>query len=255
MSNGLVSLTKQGELIILSLNRPARHNALVPELLACLLSVLQKDDCTNAGVVVMRAEGRTFSTGGDLLGFHQHRDAIADYAHQLVGLLNEVIIAVYCHPAPVICSVHGHVTGGALGLLLAADRVVMRRDAHITPWYTEIGFSPDGGWTAMLPAIIGRQATAHWLFSNSSYDAATCLALGLVHQLADRDCDGAALDWANKVANMRTGSVRQCRRLLNCDAEKLRRDLEAERKAFVVQVQTEQALNGIESFLRRKDHE
>ena len=255
MSGGLVKMSRQGELAIVSLNRPARHNALVPELLGKLLSTLQSDDCTNAAVVVLRAEGRSFSTGGDLLGFHQHRDAIADYSHELVGLLNEVIIAVYCHPAPVICSVHGHVTGGALGLLLAADRVVMSRDASITPWYTEIGFSPDGGWTAMLPAIVGRQAAAHWLLTNASYDAKTCLALGLVHQLADKDCDGAAIAWANKVANKRSGCVRQSRRLLNSEAEGLRQDLEAERNAFVVQVQTEQALNGIESFLRRKDHE
>ena len=180
---------------------------------------------------------------------------IGDYAHELVGLLNAVIIALYSHPSPVICSVQGLVTGGALGLLLAADRVVMSRDASITPWYAAVGFSPDGGWTAMLPEIIGRQAAAHWLLTDSSYDAQTCLALGLVHELADKDCDGAALAWANRVAAMRSGSVRHSRRLLNSETERLRQGLEAERSAFVVQVQSEQAMNGIERFLRRKNHE
>jgi len=255
MSKELVTLKHQGEVAILSLNRPARHNALVPELLSRLVSALESDDCRNAAALVLRAEGRSFSTGGDLLGFQQHRDTIRDYAHQLVGLLNKVIIGLHSHPVPVICAVQGQVTGGSLGLLLAADRVVISRAATITPWYAEVGFSPDGGWTAMLPRIIGRQNAAHWLFTNASHDAQTCLALGLVHHLVDEDCDGAALSWANRVAIMHSGSIRRSRRLLNSGVEWLTQRLEAEREAFVAQVQTEQAMNGIDQFLRRQDHE
>ena len=254
MSDTLVTLRQQGEVAVLSLNRPERHNALVPELLTSLLSALDSDECCDAPVVILRAEGRSFSTGGDLLGFQQHRDTIRDYAFELLGLLNKVIIALYSHPVPVICSVQGQVTGGSLGLLLAADRVVMSRSATITPWYGEVGFSPDGGWTAMLPQVIGRQRAASWLFTNASHNAETCLELGLVHQLVDKQCDGAALAWATRVAAMNHGSIQQARRLYNMDAEKLLQGLEAERKAFVDQIQTTQALNGIEQFLRRQDH-
>jgi 2-(1,2-epoxy-1,2-dihydrophenyl)acetyl-CoA isomerase len=251
MSKGMVKMRQQDGVAILSLNRPERHNSLVPELLSNLLAALESDGCSRAAALVLRAEGRSFSTGGDLLGFQQHRDTIGDYANELVGLLNEVIISLYNHPAPVICAVQGKVTGGSLGLLLAADRVVMIRSATITPWYTEVGFSPDGGWTAILPQIIGRQQAADWLFSNASHDARTCLELGLVHQLVDLGCDEAALAWATRVAAMHSGSISRSRRLLNYDSESIVLGLEAERKAFVEQVQTAQALNGIEQFLRR----
>jgi len=254
MSKEVVTLRQKGEVAILSLNRPGRHNSLVPELLSSLLSALDSDDCRNAAAWVLRAEGHSFSTGGDLLGFLQHRDTIRDYANELVGLLNKVIIRLYNHPAPVICAVQGQVTGGSLGLLLAADRVVMNRSATITPWYAEVGFSPDGGWTAILPRIIGRQQAADWLFSNASHDAQTCLELGLVHQVVDEECDEAALCWASRVAGMCSGSISQSRRLLNYDSDSIVQGLEAERKAFVEQVQTAQALNGIEQFLRRKNH-
>jgi len=255
MNDQLVTVHRQGQVAILSLNRPARHNALVPELLSRLLCVLESDDCNDAAAVILRAEGRSFSTGGDLLSFQQHRDSIRDYAFELLGLLNEVIITLYSHPVPVVCAVQGQVTGGSLGLLLAADRVVMSRSATITPWYAEVGFSPDGGWTAMLPQIIGRHQAAHWLMTNASHNAETCRELGLVHQLVDKDCDDAALAWAATISSMQPGSIRHSRRLLNSDAEVLRHGLEAERKAFVVQVQTKEALNGIEQFLRRQDHE
>jgi 2-(1,2-epoxy-1,2-dihydrophenyl)acetyl-CoA isomerase len=237
-----------------SLNRPARHNALVPELLSRLLQALELDDCQSASVVILRAEGRSFSTGGDLSGFRQHRDTIRSYAQELVGLLNRVILAIYTHPAAVVCAVHGQVTGGALGLLLASDHVIMRRGITVTPWYSVVGFSPDGGWTALLPDIIGRQQSMHWLASNASNDADTCLALGLVQQVVEDDCDASALAWAERVAGHKVGSITRTRKLINTNIEDLRRRLEAERKSFVSQVQTQQALDGIESFLRRRDN-
>jgi enoyl-CoA hydratase/carnithine racemase len=252
MADRLVKLERQGAVALLSLNRPARHNALVPELLSDLLAALEDDDCLGASAVVLRAEGPSFSTGGDLLGFQQHRDTIGEYAHELVGLLNRSILALYSHPVPIVCAVQGHVTGGSLGLLLASDRVVMRRGATITPWYSEVGFSPDGGWTALLPEIAGRRQTMHWLASNASRDADSCLELGLVHQVVAEDCDAAAMAWANRVAETHSGSITRSRRLLNADIEELRYRLEAERKAFVTQVQTQQALDGIDKFLRRK---
>jgi len=117
-----------------------------------------------------------------------------------------------------------------------------------------VGFSPDGGWTAILPQIIGRQQAAHWLLSNASHDAETCHALGLVQHIVEKDCDTAANAWASDVAEMQTGSINSSRRLLNNNAKMLAQALEAERTAFVAQVQTAQALKGIEKFLRRQHH-
>lgn len=250
----LVTLRRQGKIAIVSLNRPDRHNALVPELLSRLLQVLGHHDCQNAAVVILRAEGRSFSTGGDLSGFQDHRETIGDYAQELVGKLNQVILAIYTHPAVMVCAVHGQVTGGALGLLLAADRVIMRHGASITPYYSVVGFSPDGGWTALLPDIIGRQQSMNWLAGNTNNDADTCLALGLVHQVVENDCDASALNWAEKVAGHKTCSITRTRKLLNTNIKLLRQRLEAERESFVSQVQTRQALDGIDSFLRRKEH-
>lgn len=250
----LVTLRRQGKIAIVSLNRPARHNALIPELLSCFLQVLEHADCQSAEVVLLRAEGRSFSTGGDLSGFQNHRDRIGAYASELVGQLNQVILAIYAHPAAVVCAVQGQVTGGSLGLLLAADHVIMCRGKTITPYYSVVGFSPDGGWTAMLPDIIGRQQTMHWLANNTSNDADACLALGLVHQVVMADCDTTALAWAEAVIDKHRGSIASTRELLNSDIEPLRLRLEAEHRSFVSQVQTRQAIDGIDSFLRRKEH-
>ena len=250
----LVTLRFQGNIALVSLNRPERHNALVPELLTRLLQVLEHQDCQAAPVVILRAEGHSFSTGGDLSGFQNHRASIGTYARELVGQLNQVILALYTHPAAIVCAVHGQVTGGSLGFLLAADYVIMRRGVTVTPYYSVVGFSPDGGWTALLPDIIGRQQTMHWLASNASHDADTCKALGLAQQVVVNDCDAAALRWAERVAEKQSGSVTRTRKLLNTRVEALRQRLESERESFVSQVQTQQALDGIELFLRRQEN-
>ena len=250
----LVRLKRQGKIALLSLNRPARHNALVPELLSELLRALEHNDSRSAAVIILRAEGASFSTGGDLGGFQKNRDTIGIYAHELVGKLNQLILALYTHPAAIVCAVNGQVTGGSLGLLLASDHVIMRRGITITPYYSLVGFSPDGGWTALLPDIIGRQQAMHWLASNTSYDADACHKLGLVHQVVEKDCDASAFAWAKTVAGFQAGSVARTRKLLNTNVDILRQRLEAERENFVSQIQTQQALDGIDQFLRRPKH-
>lgn len=250
----LVTFKLHGDVALVSLNRPARHNALVPELLSLLLQVLQRNDCQDAAVVILRAEGGSFSTGGDLAQFQKHRDNIGAYAQELVGLLNQVILAIYTHPAVIVCAVNHQVTGGALGLLLASDHVIMRRGASITPYYSVVGFSPDGGWTALLPDIIGHQETMHWLANNISHDADTCLQLGVAHEVIDYDCDASALAWAENVATQKASGFSRTRKSPNTNVDSLRRRLDAELDSFVTQVKTQQALDGIDSFLRRQAH-
>ena len=75
-----VTLRHHGKIAVLSLNQPARHNALTIELLSKLLEALKQSDCQSASVVILRAEGRSFSTGGDLSDFQRHRDTIGAYA-------------------------------------------------------------------------------------------------------------------------------------------------------------------------------
>ena len=131
MTEPLVRQARDGDVAIVTLNRPARHNALVPELLTALLAALDDVAAGDAAALVLASEGRSFSTGGDLRGFLEHRESIGAYADLLVGLLNDVILALYRLPFPTVCAVSGQVCGGSLGLLLACDRVVMQQDAEL----------------------------------------------------------------------------------------------------------------------------
>jgi 2-(1,2-epoxy-1,2-dihydrophenyl)acetyl-CoA isomerase len=86
--------------------------------------------------------------------------------------------------------VNGPVTGGSARLVLAADIVLMGKSAFIQPYYSEIGFAPVGGWTAMLPKRIGPARAIEIQALNMRIDADTALLLGLASRI------GSRLGWA-----------------------------------------------------------
>jgi 2-(1,2-epoxy-1,2-dihydrophenyl)acetyl-CoA isomerase len=251
MKEPLIQVDVTATEAMVHLNRPERHNALVPELLEALTAALDSEPVCSAPCVILAANGRSFSTGGDLGGFWKHRNRIAEYASNLVGQLNDVMLALYTHPAPIACAVHGQVTGGSLGLLLACDRIFMHESATIRPWYATVGFSPDGGWTALLPAAIGERKALAWLVDDTEASAEACRTMGLVHEVTAQNPVGAARAWSQKVATRPAGSIRNARRLVRRPTAEIAQRLEAERKAFVQQIQTPEARAGLARFLGR----
>lgn len=248
----LVLTEQQDDVMIITLNRPERHNSLIPELLDELLAAFASVTQDMRAVTFM-AIGRSFSTGGDVSGFYQHRTDISRYASRIVGLLNEAIIAMLTLPVPIVTAVQGIVTGGSIGLVLASDIVFASPKASFTPYYAVVGLSPDGGWSALMPKVIGKQRTADALLSNRTISADQALYWGLVSRIVPQDkVQSAAVEQAKHIAGMKPGSICHSKQLLNNDMASIVKDLERERKHFVDQVITDEATTGIENFLSRQ---
>jgi enoyl-CoA hydratase/carnithine racemase len=247
----LVLLERADGVALLRLNRPRRHNSLVPALLEALLGALEEIEAdTSIRAAVLTHAGPNFSTGGDVAAFVEQGDAIAPYADRLLTLLNRSILRLAALRCPVVAAVEGWLTGGALGLVLACDMAVLANDARIAPFYTVVGFSPDGGWTAMLPQRVGTARARAWQLNNTTVAAPQAEALGLATALAtpgSAEADAIAL--ARGVAGKVPGSVAQTRALLRWDADALAAGLERERAAFVTQVASAEAAEGIRRFL------
>lgn len=237
----------------ITLDRASRHNSLVPALLdEMLYSLKTLESNMDVRVVILQANGRTFSTGGDLAGFMDHIDTIEDYSSKLVGQLNEVMLKMISMPMPIIAAVHGLVTGGALGLLLASDIVLMASEASITPYYSVVGFSPDGGWTAMLPQIIGSKRTSEIILLNQTITAEQALLWGLasriVHANGIRD---EAERIAREIAKDQTGSISKSKRLIHNNDGDLETRLDSERVRFVEQISKPETQQSLAAFLEQ----
>jgi 2-(1,2-epoxy-1,2-dihydrophenyl)acetyl-CoA isomerase len=250
----LVQLETHNQIATLTLNRPERHNSLVPELLREMLNALEQvNQRTELRALALQTNGRSFSTGGDVQAFYDHRENIEPYASEIVGLLNQVIVAMVKLPMPIVAAVHGIVTGGSVGLVLASDIVLVAPEASFTPFYSIVGFSPDGGWTAMLPSIIGPKRSSEILMLNQTITAEQAVSWGMANRIvpANQIREQAQMV-AESIAQKKWGSIQLTKRLLWQDTDALAASLEQERQKFCEQIVTPEALNGMEVFSGKK---
>ncbi|WP_300556456.1 enoyl-CoA hydratase/isomerase family protein [Maricaulis sp.] len=238
------------DVLTLQLNRPGRANSLTPELLETGLNALHEH--SDAHTIVLTGAGRAFSAGGDLGGFLEHAEtteALLGYSDRLVGLLNAFILALVESEGLVLAAVNGPVTGGSLGLVLAADHAVFAETAFVQPYYGQIGFAPDGGWTAMLPDVIGAAQTRNWIATDVRYDAITALHIGLAHEVAAADEFGTTVREAmERLAVMDRAVIQASRRMLNADRDALENKLEREKRAFLDLIARPSTLSRMRAF-------
>lgn len=255
----MILLEKNGAVATLTLNRPERHNSLVPEFLQAVLDALaavEKDTAVSTAlspgvsVLILQANGRSFSTGGDALGFVEHADDIEAYAREIVGLLNQMILALIDLRVPVVTAVHGIVTGGSLGFILGSDIVLVTPEASFAPFYSEVGPSPDGGWAVLLPLLIGQKRAAEVLYLNMTIDAETAVGWGLANRvIPSGEIRTTAQQIAESIANKKQGSIQHTKCLLNLDRDAIAQRLDVELEHFVEQIKTEEGIGGFSAFL------
>jgi 2-(1,2-epoxy-1,2-dihydrophenyl)acetyl-CoA isomerase len=239
----------------LVLCRSGMHNALVPELLDELLAALSllRDD-PQCRAVLFAAEGPAFSIGGDMRRFQRERASAAslyDYSSLLVGRLNQAILAMIDLPQPVVAAVHGMVTGGSIGLVLAADLIYVAPQVVFKAHYATAGFGPDGGWTALAGRIAGVHRASAALLLNRSVRAEEAVAWGLANEVVAADAlPATAAAAARRLAAYPAGTLRAAKRLLWGERAQLAADLEAERRHFLDLIVQPAAMQGVDAFLR-----
>ncbi|MDJ1160042.1 enoyl-CoA hydratase/isomerase family protein [Chelatococcus sp. SYSU_G07232] len=251
----LVRVTVEDGIARVMLDRPARHNSLVPALMDALneaLADLRRSDLT---ALVLAGAGRSFSTGGDVAAFAAvPRGERRAYAQTLVGGLNRAILALLDMPCPVIACVHGPVTGGSLGLVLAADLVAMAEGAFVAPYYVEVGFAPDGGWTAMLPARIGEAQARAIQLLNRHVTAAEAVALGIATVACPPEAIDSVVDGWTAALQAKAGTAVRATRALLMPPERraaIAAGLEREREHFLRLIDEEAVEAGMRWFLDR----
>lgn len=210
----MISTELRDGIAVICLNRPDRHNALVPAMLESLVEHLQQAGATGRPVV-LTGVGSAFCPGADLKWLGTQRDpalAVAD----LVAVHHLAISTLLDMPVPVIAAINGSVAGGGLGLALAADYRIAGRQATFTAAYFRLGLTPDGGSSAFLERTIGAARTLELLLTNRRLAASEAHAWGLVSEVVDDDrLLDRALAFAGQLEPVPAYALRLSRRLLD----------------------------------------
>jgi 2-(1,2-epoxy-1,2-dihydrophenyl)acetyl-CoA isomerase len=187
----------RGDVEVITLARPERRNAMVPELMDALLAYLQHLAPDAGRPIVLTGQGPAFCVGADLKWLGTCADP-AEGVARLVARHHAAVLALVAAPVPVVAAINGPTAGGGLSLALAADYRVAAASATFTAAYFLLGLPPDGGNSALLPRAVGLARAMELLLTNRTLNAGEAREWGLVNQvvpderLLDEACQTAA---------------------------------------------------------------
>lgn len=145
------------------LDRPDKRNALTPDMLRAIRAHITRPDIdtppTNIRAILIRANGRTFSAGFDLVLCRDEPTALAQLLHELSALMR----AIRATPLPVVVAAHAAAIAGAAAILCAADLVVADQSAKLGYPVVRIGLSPAISAPALIDATTPAAARTRLL--------------------------------------------------------------------------------------------
>lgn len=188
-----------GDVAVLSLNRPERLNAINYAMIAEIGRAHDLAVAGGARALVVRGEGRAFTSGGDLAGEGVRVD---DIAIPLEELYNPVVEKLFNSPIPIIAAVQGAAAGAGCSLALCADLVIAEASAYFVLSFVNIGLVPDAGATWILTRQVGRARATEMMLLGERIDAAKALDWGLIYQVVD---DGSSTETAMALAKRLAG--------------------------------------------------
>ncbi|MCE3010342.1 MAG: enoyl-CoA hydratase-related protein [Proteobacteria bacterium] len=179
-----IKLENQGQIWILTLQRPEALNALSSEVLSDLaeaLDQLEEKPFSECRCLVLTGSGeKAFVAGADIKEISQmNQEESVEFAHKgqkIFSRFEEL-------PFPVIAAVNGFALGGGLELALACDFMIASEKAKLGLPETTLGLIPGFGGTVRLSRSVGLNAAKRIIFTGEMITAVEAQAMGLVSQV------------------------------------------------------------------------
>lgn len=187
MTEPLVLYSVNQRIATISLNRPEKRNALNPELVAQLTAAfLMASDDTSVKVVILKANGLTFSAGADLAYLQQlqqntFEENLADSEN-----IKNLFTTIYYLPKVVIAQVEGHAIAGGCGLATVCDITFSIPEANFGYTEVKLGFVP-AIVSCFLLYKVSETIARKILLSGSLFTAQEALDYGLITFVTNKE--------------------------------------------------------------------
>lgn len=203
MSEILKRELKDG-LLVLTMNRPERRNALNPELMNALhdaVAAAANDPAVRA--VLLGGAGGHFCVGGDVKAMNDAKGGDESVEERTRNLRDRMSVSQLLHdmPKPTIAVIEGSCAGAGLSLALACDLRICADNAKLTTAFAKVGLSGDFGGTYFLSHILGPAKARELYLLSPLISGQEAADLGLVTRaVAAGTVMEAALELATELA-------------------------------------------------------
>lgn len=246
-----VRVARQGGVLVLTLNRPERLNAMTAPMTAALSAALAAAEAdADVRAVLLHGAGRGFCAGQDLAEVAPAQDL----GDTLERRFNPLIRALRASPLPIVCAVHGVAAGAGANLALACDVVLAARSARFIQSFVRIGLVPDAGGTHVLPRLAGDARARGMALLGEPASGAQAEAWGLVWRaVPDDDLLAEAERVAAQLAAQPAQAVALIKRALNASgANTLDQQLDLERDLQRACGASADFREGVQAFLEKR---
>ena len=216
MSHGTVLLQAEGEVAIITLNRPEVRNALSDDLSPALRNMIRTcGENPDVGVLLLTGAGSAFCAGGNVKGMGAHRDKaklampfderVADLQERQ-RLLTGALVALR---KPTIAALPGPAVGAGLAIAMACDIRIAAQSAFVSTGYLRVALSGDYGIAWLLTRLVGTARARELMFTAEKVDAERCERIGLVNRVVpDEQLRAEAFALAKSLADGPTLALR-----------------------------------------------
>jgi enoyl-CoA hydratase len=200
-----VDISREGPVIVVTIFRPERRNAVDSATAAALLSAFTAfDEDDSASVAILTGAGGSFCAGADLKALDDgDRRPVSEDGPGPMGPTRLDL------SKPVIAAIEGHAVAGGLELALWCDMRVAATDAVLGVYCRRFGVPLVDGGTVRLPRLIGQSHALDLVLTGRGVGGPEALRMGLVNRLAP---PGRALEEARALALELAGFPQTCMR-------------------------------------------
>jgi enoyl-CoA hydratase/carnithine racemase len=206
----VLTVEAEGDVRVLTLNRPDRLNSVSEELHRRLSEVWREISADpDARAVVLTGAGRAFSAGGDLEHLSRHH-ADPVLRRRSIHFDRTIQTEMVHFPLPVIAAVNGPAVGLGCSLALGCDLVLMAQDAYLADPHISVGLVAGDGGVTHWPLLTSLLRVKEYLFTGDRIPAEIAVSLGLANRVVPNDeLRQAALTLAHRLAAQPAEALRQ----------------------------------------------
>ena len=239
---------RDGPVLVLTIDYPARRNALAMPLRTQLTEVLERaqSDRELRAVVLTGSEG-VFCSGGDISGMDVR--SVID-GRERMRTTHKLIRLMAMGALPIVAAVEGWCVGAGLSIACACDTIVAAEDSRLMAGFHKIGLMSDLGLPHTLPLRVGAGRARQILLYHHQLTAPEAERIGLVDAVVPKGhALDAAIEKARFLATQPPLPIALTKQIM---AEGLDRALEAERHYQATLFQTADFAEGRAAFLEKR---
>lgn len=248
MSENIRSETAAPGVRSIVLDRAERRNALTVAMYRGLRDAVAAAEADpEVRVTLLRGAGGTFTSGNDIGDFKE-----GNFEFPSPGI--QFLQALAAARKPVVAAVEGHAIGIGTTMLLHCDFVYVAANARLKLPFVDLGLTPEGASSYLLPKVAGSKEAARLLMLGSELEGAGAVRAGIATETVPAgEAWGAALACARALAAKPPRALQLTKRLLRrAEADRVTDTLLVEIEQFLQRLKSEEAREAFTAFLEKR---